>query len=94
MPHRGAAESSRGQGAREEVNDASAPTPRRSTRCPRPRLAAAALAAANGAAEDDSNTRKAPGGSRKGGKGKAKAKQDGVEELFPDEGEEDNGDDD
>ncbi|KAF8600161.1 hypothetical protein BDV93DRAFT_511073 [Ceratobasidium sp. AG-I] len=89
-------ESSPRRNAREEDKDAPV-APRRSSRQARVGLAAAALEAADGAAEDNDDARKGSGGSKKGGKENAtpkpkpkpKPKKGKDEELFPDEGEED-----
>ncbi|KAF8594092.1 hypothetical protein BDV93DRAFT_516052 [Ceratobasidium sp. AG-I] len=93
--HQDGPEPSREQCAPEENGGAPATGPRCSNCRPPARFVAAALAAANGAAEDNNSARKAAGSSKKGssGKAKAKAKKGKDEELFPNEGEEDNGDD-
>ncbi|KAF8599802.1 hypothetical protein BDV93DRAFT_559949 [Ceratobasidium sp. AG-I] len=92
-PRQDGAGLSRGQAPREAEADAHATNPHRSNRRSRPSLAAAAIAAAKAAAEDDDDARKARGGDKKGGKGKAKAKQGGDQELYPEEGEEYNNND-
>ncbi|KAF8595658.1 hypothetical protein BDV93DRAFT_528529 [Ceratobasidium sp. AG-I] len=86
-------ESSPGRNAREEDKDAPV-APCRSGRQVRVGLAAAALEAADGAAEDDDDARKGSGSSKKGIKANAKPKpkpkpkRGKNKELFPDEGEE------
>ncbi|KAF8596501.1 hypothetical protein BDV93DRAFT_571895 [Ceratobasidium sp. AG-I] len=92
------AELSQGRNAGERDEEAPS-VPRRGGLRARVGLVAAALAAADGADEDDDNARKGSGGRKKGAKRKANArpkpkpKKGKDEELFPNAGEEEDGDD-
>ncbi|KAF8596609.1 hypothetical protein BDV93DRAFT_53388 [Ceratobasidium sp. AG-I] len=93
-PIPGSRQNDAGRNAREE--DEEAPVASRRTGLRARAGLAAALAAADGAAEEDDTAHKSSGGSKKGGKAKAKPKpkkgKGEGEELFPDEGGEEDGD--